>query len=75
MAGCEAGQVPGFCCLLQCSRTSRFPSPRLALQPPAPRLYFPLQHDDGIVPDIVAAVNATVGNRKNPNGCSIPLTW
>lgn len=32
-------------------------------------------HDDGIVPDIVAAVNATVGNRKNPNGCSIPLTW
>lgn len=34
-----------------------------------------LQHDDGIVPDIVAAVNKTVGSRKNPNGCGIPLTW
>ncbi|KAL4440383.1 hypothetical protein ABPG75_003384 [Micractinium tetrahymenae] len=32
-------------------------------------------HDDGIVPGIVAAVKKTVGSRKNPNGCTIPLTW
>ncbi len=42
---------------------------------PAGPAFACLQHDDGVVPDIVAAVNATVGNRKNPNGCSIPLTW
>lgn len=34
-----------------------------------------LQHDDGIIPSIVDAVKKTVGNRKNPNGCAIPLTW
>lgn len=32
-------------------------------------------HDDGIIPSIVDAVKKTVGNRKNPNGCTIPLTW
>lgn len=34
-----------------------------------------LQHDDGIIPSIVDAVKKTVGNRKNPNGCAVPLTW
>lgn len=33
------------------------------------------QHDDGIVPGITDAITKTIGDRKNPNGCTIPLTW
>ena len=34
-----------------------------------------LQHDDGITAEIYDAVMKTIGTRKNPNSCDIPLTW
>lgn len=34
-----------------------------------------LQHDDAIMPEITDAIKETVGDRTNPNGCTIPLTW
>ncbi|EFN54066.1 hypothetical protein CHLNCDRAFT_136163 [Chlorella variabilis] len=32
-------------------------------------------HDDAIMPEITDAIKETVGDRTNPNGCTIPLTW
>lgn len=54
------------------------PRGQLFLRPitaPLPSVCAHLQHDDGITPPIVDAVNKTIGSRKNPNGCTIPLTW
>lgn len=71
-AGCAARAAPAAWATR--SRPGR-PPPLASHPSPAPSPASLLQHDDGIIPAIVDAVKATVGDRTNPNGCAIPLTW